>query len=118
MRTFDRLGARAMSKQTKDTIARTALVRFPNGDTQYWLTDREFAVGATVSQNDGHWIVSEITPERDGSICVILRQPETVPDPDEQTDREGWPVAAPDIEPVGPVRDVWPFGVDDAEALA
>ena len=55
---------------------RTVVVRFPDGQDEYWLTDQAFEVGQLVSRNgDTTLIVSDILdPDRTGThLTVTLR---------------------------------------------
>ncbi len=53
------------------------IVRFPEGETQYWLTDKSFAVGEPVTEGGETFLVSEILdPEStDTHLTVTLRKP-------------------------------------------
>ena len=62
-----------MAKQIREPMARTVLLRFPSGATQYWLTDHEFTVGTSVPCNGGEWIVSAIEPASDGAVYVTVQ---------------------------------------------
>ncbi|MBA2740939.1 MAG: hypothetical protein H0U46_02895 [Actinobacteria bacterium] len=46
--------------QEQVSLKRTVIVRFPDGQTQYWLTDKAFSEGDAITQNGGSWIVSEV----------------------------------------------------------
>jgi hypothetical protein len=67
------------SVQTQALKERTVIVRFPDGASQYWLTDRGFAPGQRISQNGHEWVVSEvIDPDQTGThvtvtLCVDAR---------------------------------------------
>jgi hypothetical protein len=44
-----------------DLVAtRTVLVCFAHGKSEYWLTDREFAVGEALEHSGRVWIISEV----------------------------------------------------------
>ncbi len=53
----------------------TVIVRFPDGTTQYRLTDRAFSEGDVIGQNGHSWIVSEVVDARQSgaSPTVTLR---------------------------------------------
>jgi hypothetical protein len=98
-----------MSEQTEETGIRTVLVRFPGGETQYWLTDRQFTAGTNVSDGGDEWIVTDVVPLPDGSIKIALRDAE-LPAGSHEDDRNPWNLPEPSIGPRGPARDVWPVG--------
>jgi hypothetical protein len=102
-------GGGVMSEQTEETGIRTVLVRFPGGETQYWLTDRQFTAGTNVSDGGDEWIVTEVVPLPDGSIKIALRDAE-LPAGSHEYDRNPWNLPEPAIGPAGPARDVLPLG--------
>jgi hypothetical protein len=64
-----------MTRQTLETAARTVLMQFPSG-TEYWLTEREFAIGASLRHNGEEWIVVEVGSTYDGTTTVTVRGPQ------------------------------------------
>jgi hypothetical protein len=98
-----------MSQQTEEMGIRTVLVRFPDGETQYWLTDRQFTAGTNVSDGGDEWIVTEVVSLPDGSIKIALRDAELSAKSHED-DRNPWNLPEPAIGPAGLARDVWPVG--------
>jgi hypothetical protein len=54
---------------------RTIVVRYPDGRTQFWLTEETFAEGKELRRNGQTWIVqSVLQPEQsNGSATVTLR---------------------------------------------
>jgi hypothetical protein len=66
----------AMSTRVSDLLStRTVVVRFPGGNTEYWLTDRVFAVGDPLRRSDGEWIIANVlgAERTDGYEAIILR---------------------------------------------
>lgn len=59
-------------------LRRTVTVRFPNGETQYWLTDRDFSEGETVVASGSRWTVTEVTLPafRETHLTVRVREAE------------------------------------------
>ena len=56
-------------------MPRTLSLLFPNGDTQFWLTDEMFDVGDRITR-DGHtWVITGLGNfNRDGkALAVTLR---------------------------------------------
>jgi hypothetical protein len=61
---------------------RTVVISFPNGETQYWLTDQAFAAGDTLRRNGNAWVVTEIVePARSGGYLKVLLRELTQPQP-------------------------------------
>jgi hypothetical protein len=59
----------------QDPRKRTVIVRFPDGTTQYWLTDRAFSKGDVIGQNGQRWIVSEVLgPNGSGTDITVTRR--------------------------------------------
>ena len=55
---------------------RTIVVRYPDGDTQYWLTEETFAAGDELRRNGHTWVVEAVLgPSRSGGYpTVTLRE--------------------------------------------
>jgi hypothetical protein len=68
-------GCDAMSQQAQALLAtRTVVVRFPNGETEYWLTDRVFVEGETYVRNGNVWEVADVLPpSRNGGNYLTVR---------------------------------------------
>jgi len=64
-----------MSRVRDLLSTRTVVVRFPGGNTEYWLTDQVFAAGDPLHRSDGEWIVADVlgADRTDGYEAVILR---------------------------------------------
>lgn len=65
-----------MSTRVGDLLStRTVVIRFPGGNTEYWLTGQVFAAGDTLRRSDGEWIVADVlgADRTDGYEAVILR---------------------------------------------
>jgi hypothetical protein len=65
-----------MSTRVRDLLStRTVVVRFPGGNTEYWLTDQVFAAGDPLRRSDGAWVVAEVlgADRTDGYEAIILR---------------------------------------------
>jgi hypothetical protein len=73
--------------QAKDPMARAVHVHFPSGDRQYWLTEQEFSVGASIRHNGNEWIVVEIRPTPDGALDLTVREHADAGDARERTGR-------------------------------
>lgn len=70
-----------MNEGVKELLAvRTVAIRLPNGETEYWLTDRIFSAGQAVRCRDQEWVVGGVFDafERSGHPTVTLRKPESV----------------------------------------
>jgi hypothetical protein len=67
-----------MSEQVRDLLStRTVAIRFPDGDTEYWLTDQLFSVGQTIASKGRDWaVVDVLDPERGGHHAIAVREPE------------------------------------------
>jgi hypothetical protein len=64
-----------MNDQVRDLSTRTVAVRFPDGDTEYWLTDQLFSVGQTITSRGREWaVVDVLVPGRDGYSVVVRVQ--------------------------------------------
>jgi hypothetical protein len=51
---------------------RTIVVRYPDGDTQYWLTEEVFSVGDELKRNGHTWVVEDVLgPRRSGGYPTI-----------------------------------------------
>jgi hypothetical protein len=64
-----------MSDHVKDLLAtRTVVVRLPNGETEYWLTDQVFAEGDKHARNGQVWEVADVLPpSRNGGGYLTVR---------------------------------------------
>jgi hypothetical protein len=50
-----------MRKYVTDQLStRTVVICFPDGETQYWLTDQVFSPGDTLRRNGRAWFVSDV----------------------------------------------------------
>jgi hypothetical protein len=56
-------------------MARTLSLLFPNGETQFWLTEQLFDVGDKITRDGQTWIVTSLGNfDRDGkALAVTLR---------------------------------------------
>ena len=65
-----------MSTRVEELLStRTVVIRFPAGNTEYWLTDQIFAPGDPLRRSDGEWIVADVlgADRTDGYEAIILR---------------------------------------------
>ena len=55
---------------------RTIVVRYPDGDTQYWLTEETFSAGDELRRNGHTWVVEDVLgPSLSGGYpTVTLRE--------------------------------------------
>jgi hypothetical protein len=62
-----------VSENTSESLStRTVVISFPNGQTQYWLTDQVFTVGDTIRRDARSWVVADVlTPARSGGYLKI-----------------------------------------------
>jgi hypothetical protein len=70
-----------MSTRVRDPLStRTVVIRFPGGNTEYWLTDQPFAPGDRLDRSDGDWLVAEVlgTDRTDAYEAIIVRRAEMV----------------------------------------
>ena len=52
-----------MNQQANALLAtRTVVVRLPNGETEYWLTDHVFVDGETFERDGNLWEVANVLP--------------------------------------------------------
>jgi hypothetical protein len=50
---------------------------FPNGETQFWLTERIFVVGDKITRNGQTWIVTSLGNfNRDGKALAVTLRPD------------------------------------------
>ena len=57
-------------------MPRTLSLLFPDGDTQFWLTDQLFAVGDTITRDGRAWIVTSLGNfNRDGMAMAVTVRP-------------------------------------------
>lgn len=79
-----------------DLVAtRTVVIYFPNGETEYWLTEREFSVGQTIERNGRVWIITDVagSGETGGKPRIRLAEAETATSLDrEALNRVAWNV--------------------------
>jgi hypothetical protein len=55
---------------------RTVVLLFPNGETQYWFTERLFTAGDRLDRNGQAWIVSSVgAPDKDGRHTNMTLRP-------------------------------------------
>jgi hypothetical protein len=58
-------------------MPRTLSLLFPNGDTQFWLTERLFDVGDKVTHDGQTWIVTSVgNLNRDGKALAVTLRPD------------------------------------------
>jgi hypothetical protein len=62
-----------VSENASDALSiRTVVISFPDGQSQYWLTDQVFTVGDTIKRDTRAWIVADVlTPVRSGGYLKI-----------------------------------------------
>jgi hypothetical protein len=65
----------AMNQQAQALLAtRTVVVRLPNGDTEYWLTDHVFIEGDKYERHGNVWEVADVLPpSRNGGSYLTVR---------------------------------------------
>ena len=64
------------------SLPRTLAMLFPDGETQFWLTNKEFVVGDKLTHNGGTWIVTSAGNfNRDGKALAVTLQPYDEPQP-------------------------------------
>lgn len=52
-----------MNEETRALLAmRTVAVRLPNGESEFWLTDRVFTEGERYTRHGKEWEVAEVLP--------------------------------------------------------
>ena len=86
-------------RDTEDLLAtRTLALRFPEGDTQYWLTDRVFAVGETIERYGRTFVVSDVASTRETGREPRITLEEVPSDPTRadasERDRQAWNLPA------------------------
>jgi hypothetical protein len=65
----------ALTKKVLST-PRTLAMLFPDGETQFWRTDEEFAVGDKLARSGRTWIVTSAGNfARDGKALAVTLQP-------------------------------------------
>jgi hypothetical protein len=72
-----------MREELQDRLAmRTVCIRTPSGESEYWLTDQDFAAGDTLRRNGNVWIVVDVLqPEGSRShLTVRLRNADSASD--------------------------------------
>lgn len=64
-----------MSRQAEQLrVPRTVAIRFPEGDTEFWLTDQVFSAGQTIPSKGRDWFVHEVLePLSDNHSTVVVR---------------------------------------------
>ena len=63
-----------MRSYTNDRLSvRTVVVRYPNGDREYWLTEEAFSVGSEIRGRDGRTLVIEqvLEPSQSGTYTTV-----------------------------------------------
>jgi hypothetical protein len=62
-----------MHAQAQGLLAtRTVIVRLPNGETEYWLTDHVFVEGDTYERHGNVWKVADVLPpSRSGTYLTV-----------------------------------------------
>jgi hypothetical protein len=62
-------------------MPRTLSLLFPDGDTEFWLTEQLFDVGDKITRGDKTWIVTSLGNfNRDGkALAVTVRPDESLP---------------------------------------
>jgi hypothetical protein len=66
-----------MREEIRDRLAmRTVCVRTPSGESEYWLTDQDFAAGDMLRRNGHVWVVADVLQPGSGRshLTVRLRQ--------------------------------------------
>jgi hypothetical protein len=82
--------------EMSDVLAtRTVVIHFlPDGETQYWLTDKAFSVGETIEREGLAWTVSNVAESRETGRkprVTLTRAKEQLPPIDlEALDRVAW----------------------------
>ena len=68
--------AQGFSPKRKVSVPRTLSLLFPDGKTEFWLTEQTFAVGDKITRNGQTWVVAELGNfNRDGkALAVRVRQ--------------------------------------------
>jgi hypothetical protein len=62
-----------MASNTKERSIHTVVVRYPNGDKEYWLTEEAFSVGDEIRGRNGRALVIEqvLEPAHSGTYRTI-----------------------------------------------
>jgi hypothetical protein len=63
-----------MASNARDLLSvRTLVVRYPNGDKEYWLTEEVFSVGDEIRGRSGGTLVVEevLEPSQSGSYTTV-----------------------------------------------
>jgi hypothetical protein len=62
-----------MRDNVTDRLVRTVIVRFPDGDKQYWLTEETFVVGDAIRARNGQTLVVEevLDPAQSGTYMTV-----------------------------------------------
>jgi hypothetical protein len=87
--------------ETEDLLAtRTVVMCFPDGGSQYWLTDKVFTAGETIERDGRRWVVSHVAGSRETGRepRVTLREVkrEALPSADpEALDQVAWNLPNP-----------------------
>jgi hypothetical protein len=66
-------GGDTVSENASEPLStRTVVISFPDGQSQYWLTDIVFTVGDTIKRDARSWIVADVlTPARSGGYLKV-----------------------------------------------
>jgi hypothetical protein len=77
---------------------RTVALRFPEGETQYWLTDKVFSVGETIQRDGRIYVVREVASTRETGreprITLEDLTAESAPSDVEERNRQAWNLPA------------------------
>lgn len=60
-------------------------IRYPEGDSEFRMSEQAPAVGDVLKRNGDNWIVEEVMQNKDGTTLVTLRpgpKPAVLDDPD------------------------------------
>jgi hypothetical protein len=63
-------------------VPRTLSLLFPNGETQFWLTEKTFGVGDRITRDGQTWVVTSLGNfNRDGKALAVTLRPDNRPQP-------------------------------------
>ncbi len=67
------VGGLAMRDDVQERLSlRTIVVRYPDGDRQYWLTEETFTAGDELRRNGHTWVVEDVLgPRRSGGYTTV-----------------------------------------------
>jgi hypothetical protein len=63
----------AIHEEVQERLSlRTVVVRYPDGDRQYWLTEEAFSIGDELRRNGQTWVVDDVLgPRRSGGYTTV-----------------------------------------------